>query len=231
MLNLGALVAIEYIHVPSHIETDGKRQGVDDVFVIADEEDEVEKLRCKITGKLSGKREAELERLNELKGLVAVNTLIWKFLVKVPAENTIRVVPKSFTPDLREFVEKEGSFLEMLGMKKFTKYTFGPDVPGFGIFGQEISFNYSGNGLAIVTQVSKALQQARRLGRFTNMQAAFFPVTPGLEFKSLYENVKKGKETLLGLKSGKNNKPQRFNGDISSKTRATQALLCLADSC
>ncbi|CAN0323523.1 unnamed protein product [Pylaiella littoralis] len=115
-------------------------------------------------------------------------------------------------------------------MKKFTKYTFGPDVPGFGIFGQEITFNFSGNGLAIVTQVSKALQKARRLGRFTNMQAAIFPLTPGPEFESLYENVKKGKETLLELKGGKNNKPQRFSGDISEKTRATQALLCLADS-
>ena len=107
-------------------------------------------------------------------------------------------------------------------MKKFTKYTFGPDIPGFGIFGQEIVFNYSGNGLAIVTQVAKALQQARRLGRFTNIQAAIFPVTPGPEFESLYENVKKGKETLRELKSGKNNKPQRSNGDLSSKTRASR---------
>ena len=114
VLNLGALVAIEYIHVPTHIETDDKRKGVDDVFVyIADEEDEVEKLRCKITGKISGKREAELERVQELKRFIAVNPLIWKFLLKVPAEHTIRVVPKSFTPDLRDFVKKEGSFLEM----------------------------------------------------------------------------------------------------------------------
>lgn len=223
------------IHGANHVDEDTNRTRTDNLYIDVRERLSVlDTERSPVTGELTDVRKGRMEKLEQLLRWTTVNTLIWDVLLEVPAQDALRVVPDTFTPELKKFLKlrgslakkEPGSLLQMLGLK-FAK--FGRDVPNFGIFGKEKVFDMGkeGNAVGIVREISIGLQQAFRIGRFANLQSITFPLTPGKEFRSVCDNVKHGKDNLMKVLD---KKVSEFGGDTSSNTWATQALLCLAHS-
>lgn len=82
-----------------------------------------------------------------------------------------------------------------------------------GIMGKPRAFRRGGKAGGTVTAVLKALKTAHRLGRFTNLQSAFFPVIPGKEYDFLLHNVTHGKDSL--------SKGERGQSDDLARNRRT----------
>ena len=219
------------IHGANHVDEDIKRSnGTENAYIdIPEDIAALETKRHPLTGEFNDVRKGKMKKLLEQLEWTNVNKLIWDVLLEIPAQDALRVVPKSFRPDLTKFLELPGSLLITLGFKK---EEFGPDVTNFGIFGKKKVFDMSkkGDAVGIVREISIGLQQAFRLGRFANLQSITFPLTPGKEFLSVYDNVEYGKEELLKKKDAKVAGLDNDINDMSSNTWATQCLLSLANS-
>lgn len=106
--------------------------------------------------------------------------------------------------DIRDFSQKDGSHLEMLLMKKYQGVKLGTTHSlDMGIFEMLKTFSVKGNARDMMSSVLRSLQMSYKMGRFSNLQSAFFPVTPNREFDILYNNVELGRERLAEKKSTK----------------------------
>ncbi|ACH46902.1 unknown [Feldmannia species virus] len=109
-----------------------------------------------------------------------VNPLIWAVVRSIPAAMTVGDLTFLGEED-RLFVQQEGSQLSMMGMSRYAgeEFAFGDDVMvDMGILGKKKMVAVDGNAHAMVSTVSTCLQASYRLGRFTTLQSAFFPVVP-----------------------------------------------------
>lgn len=148
---------------------------------------------------------------------------MWKVLSKVPGADIVHEIHIDAMGDkyLRYFVQKKGSHLEVLGMKKYEGAEFGMmGTASMDILDKETFFRLKGHACGIVSSVLKALQASHRIGGFTNLQSVSFPVTPTTELDILSGNVEFGRKELVEEKGRRSLSgtgiPQRRRGRCES---------------
>lgn len=216
ILNLGEMIALTHIFAPIFIQVAPERTHKENMYI--DFTKEIAKLT---------QQAKSVKSLTEYRDAVEKsNPMIWGFIRRIPAQETIRLVPDSFSEDLKKFIKLPGSLMDMLGFYHLKKEkVLGPDVAEAGIFGANKVIRGGSNAEGFIFDLAKSLQEASKLGRFINLQSVTAPLTAGREYKSLLENVENGREELMLEKK------DLFKwADKGATTWATKALLCLGAS-
>ena len=227
ILDLAMIIALTHIFAPIAIGLDTDRTHKDNLYHSFPKE--IAALKATLAKYPDGKKARQLASLERYRDDVKnSNSLIWSVLCNIPARDAIRVVPESFSPDLKTFIDEPGSLVEMLGFQHLTG--MGPGVPETetGIFGNNTAVRCEGNAANFINDLEKHLQEASMLGRFLNFQSITAPLTTG-EFDIVYENAKCGKEELLAEKTKAEELLYAWKGETGPTitTKATEAILCL----
>lgn len=228
ILDLSQIIVLIHIVAPIAINLDTDRTHKDNMY--HDFPKEIARLEATLAKKSDDKQAEKLASLKEYSGDVEKsNSMLWSVLYNIPARDTIRVVPKSFSPGLVKFIAERGSLVEMLGfqhLKDSKGKVIGPDLPETGIFGNNKAVRCTGTAAGFTNDLAKYFQEASMLGRFLNYQSITAPLTvsklPTSEFDILLGNAKSGKEELMVEKNN-------LYGwtDKTATTRATEAIVCL----
>ena len=220
LLFLHQVVAIPDFFIPNHYRIEGKASCALSRFT-TDAEAEIAKLQLKQRVKPTPERQGKITRLQKrLDGMTKIRPMIWRVLRKISVQDTLRVVPDEET--LEGFTMREGSMLEMLGLKRFgdTEYSFHDG--SMGIFGSKLYFRDNSIATELISTLVQSLLQAFRLNRPICLQSVVYPLTLE-ELKVVAANVEFGKEAL----EERAKHSQTWNSEPFPKTWALEALFAI----
>lgn len=221
LLFLHHVFAIPDFFIPNHYRIEGKDSCAQSRCT-TDAEAEIAKLQLKQRVKPTPERQGKITRLQQrLDGMTKIRLMIWRVLRKISVQDTLRVVPDEET--LEGFTMREGSILEMLGLKRFedTEYSF--HNGSMGIFGSKLYFRDNSIATELISTLVQTLLQTFRLNRPVCLQSAVYSLTLK-ELKVVAANVKFGKEAL----EERAKHPQSWKSEAPlTKTKALEALFAV----